>query len=80
MKFLLSFAFVWFTLMLCHAQSGKKYQISPALEQIPLWPHSMPDNLGSREPEKSVIKDLSPMFQIPDLLFINRKIPMVLLF
>lgn len=53
MKFLLSFAFVWFTLMLCHAQSGKKYQISPALEQIPLWPHSMPDDdSGSREPEK----------------------------
>jgi len=53
MKFLLSFAFVWFTLMPYHAQSGKKYQISPALEQIPLWPHSMPDDdSGSREPEK----------------------------
>ncbi|MBB6370788.1 alpha/beta hydrolase [Chryseobacterium shigense] len=51
MKFLLSFAFVWFTSTLYHAQSSEKYQISPALEQIPLWPHNMPDTSGSRESE-----------------------------
>ncbi|WP_228429237.1 alpha/beta hydrolase [Chryseobacterium sp. 52] len=34
-----------------HAQSVEKYQISPALEQIPLWSHSMPDASGSRETE-----------------------------
>jgi len=33
------------------AQSPEKYQISPDLEQIPLWTNNMPDTAGSREAE-----------------------------
>lgn len=52
MKFLLSFMIILLTSSAqSHAQSVEKYQISPALEQIPLWSHSMPDASGSRETE-----------------------------
>lgn len=76
MKLLLSFIIILFTSTVqYHAQSGEKYQISSALEQIPLWPYMMPDAYGSRGAEIISSKGSVTHVSTPRLLVHQPKNP-----
>ncbi|MDH6250518.1 acetyl esterase/lipase [Chryseobacterium sp. H1D6B] len=51
MKTIISFILLLFFTSNRYDAQTKNFQISPDLQQIPLWPKSMPDKSGSRDPE-----------------------------
>jgi len=75
MKFLICFITLFAAGKQYKAQSTEKHQISPNLEQIPLWKNNMPDTAGSRGMELISSKGSVTAISNPRLIIHQPKKP-----